>query len=605
MQEKINPFEIKTPEQISAQDIVDLFVDVFTDFNQVLEKGHTFLNGPRGSGKSMMFRYIMPDCQIIAKNKEVNSLDFFSLYVPIKLTDINIPDLGRLENHAEYILNEHLLATYVLSKSIESIINVFDEKLNQYSSEIEKFYKEDFLRLVSYSGYKISEYTSDKGKDYFRQMADIVSNMTRECTRYCKSIALSKNIDGYYGSIIDFIDFVYPFLLKLKQLPFFAKDNPFFVLIDDAGYLNLPQTKVLNTWVSYRTTKDVCFKISTQLDYKTYLTTNGKRIDSPHDYSEVNISTRYSSNKSTYNERIEQIVKRRINKYLNIPIDDVNVRFFFPEDGKQKQEIAALAEELREKHKNPEKDYAANDAAKRYSVPEYIKRQQQQHRSGFNYSYAGFDQLVAISSGIIRHFLAPAQEMYSEYISTNKGQIPDFIPDSIQDSIIKKYSTEFLTVEFDKIRTDNRSSQKHTDNADMLYNLVDSLGQLFHKILVSDLTERRVFSVALTDRPNDQLREILDLGEQYGYLHKSTIGNKQGTGRNRLYILSRILAPNFKLDPTSFAGYQFMKSETLAIALTDRAKFLSCFSKKINSTSSNNEPRLFDNIENFYNDEDY
>jgi hypothetical protein len=605
MQERVNPFEIKTPEQISAQDIVDLFVDVFTDFNQVLEKGHTFLNGPRGSGKSMMFRYIMPDCQIIAKNKEVNSLDFFSLYIPIKLTDINIPDLGRLENHAEYILNEHLLATYVLSKSIESIINVFDEKLNQYLSEIEKFYKEDFLRLVSYSGYKISEYASNKGKDYFRQMAENVSDMTRECTKYCKSIALSKNIDGYYGSIIDFIDFVYPFFLKLKQLPFFAKDNPFFVLIDDAGYLNLPQTKVLNTWVSYRTTKDVCFKISTQLDYKTYLTTNGKRIDSPHDYSEVNISTRYSSNKSTYNERIEQIVKRRINKYLNIPINDVNVRKFFPEDEKQKQEIATLAEELRKKHKNPEKDYVANDAAKRYSVPEYIKRQQQQHRSGFNYSYAGFDQLVAISSGIIRHFLAPAQEMYSEYISTNKGQIPDFIPDSIQDSIIKKYSTEFLTVEFDKIRTDNRDSKKHTDNADMLYNLVDSLGQLFHKILVSDLTERRVFSVALTDRPNDQLREILDLGEQYGYLHKSTIGNKQGTGRNRLYILSRILAPNFKLDPTSFAGYQFMKSEILAIALTDRAKFLSCFSKKINSTSSNNEPSLFDNIENFYNDEDY
>lgn len=84
MQEKVNPFEIKTPEQNSAQDIVDLFVNVFTDFKQVLEKGHTFLNGPRGSGKSMMFRYIMPDCQIIAKEKDVNALDFFSVYVPIK-----------------------------------------------------------------------------------------------------------------------------------------------------------------------------------------------------------------------------------------------------------------------------------------------------------------------------------------------------------------------------------------------------------------------------------------------------------------------------------------------------------------------------------------
>ena len=62
----INPFEIKTPEQNSAQDVVDLFVNVFADFKQVLEKGHTFLNGPRGSGKSMMFRYIQPDCQYLS-----------------------------------------------------------------------------------------------------------------------------------------------------------------------------------------------------------------------------------------------------------------------------------------------------------------------------------------------------------------------------------------------------------------------------------------------------------------------------------------------------------------------------------------------------------
>ena len=56
-----NPFEVNTPEGISAQDAYDLFVDVFTDFYQVPKIGHTFLNGSRGSGKSMMFRYMMPD----------------------------------------------------------------------------------------------------------------------------------------------------------------------------------------------------------------------------------------------------------------------------------------------------------------------------------------------------------------------------------------------------------------------------------------------------------------------------------------------------------------------------------------------------------------
>jgi hypothetical protein len=73
------------------------------------------------------------------------------------------------------------------------------------------------------------------------------------------------------------------------------------------------------------------------------------------------------------------------------------------------------------------------------------------------------------------------------------------------------------------------------------------------------------------------------MGEQFGYLHKSTIGNKQGTGRNRLYILSRILSPHFKLYPESFAGYQFMDSATLKIALTDKARFLRAFERILKS----------------------
>lgn len=41
-EEMKNPFEVNTPEGISAQDAYDLFVDVFTDFYQVPKIGHTF-----------------------------------------------------------------------------------------------------------------------------------------------------------------------------------------------------------------------------------------------------------------------------------------------------------------------------------------------------------------------------------------------------------------------------------------------------------------------------------------------------------------------------------------------------------------------------------
>ncbi len=59
------------------------------------------------------------------------------------------------------------------------------------------------------------------------------------------------------------------------------------------------------------------------------------------------------------------------------------------------------------------------------------------------------------------------------------------------------------------------------------------------------------------------------------------IGNKEGTGRARLYILNRALSPFFGLDPSSFAGYKFMNSSVLEVALTNKKLFLSSFKKKL------------------------
>ena len=72
-----NPFEVSTPETLSPQQISELFVDVFADFSSVKLAGHTFINGPRGCGKSMMLRYLEPDVQIAAgKYTNVTDIPF-------------------------------------------------------------------------------------------------------------------------------------------------------------------------------------------------------------------------------------------------------------------------------------------------------------------------------------------------------------------------------------------------------------------------------------------------------------------------------------------------------------------------------------------------
>lgn len=62
-----NPFVVESPEKLSPQQIVDLFVKEYTRLETVRQRRHTFIWGSRGSGKSMMLRYLEPQCQALAE----------------------------------------------------------------------------------------------------------------------------------------------------------------------------------------------------------------------------------------------------------------------------------------------------------------------------------------------------------------------------------------------------------------------------------------------------------------------------------------------------------------------------------------------------------
>ena len=59
MKNKNNPFQIKTPEKLNPDETLNLFVDVFTDYQKIKTEGHTFILGPRGIGKSIG-RFCLP-----------------------------------------------------------------------------------------------------------------------------------------------------------------------------------------------------------------------------------------------------------------------------------------------------------------------------------------------------------------------------------------------------------------------------------------------------------------------------------------------------------------------------------------------------------------
>jgi hypothetical protein len=567
---QVNPFQVKSPEKLSAPDAVSLFVDVFTDFNKVHDQGHSFLNGPRGSGKSMMFRYLQPDCQCLAGNVKLHELTFLSIYVPVKNTSLNIAELERIEKtQGEFYINEHLMTLFFAVeavKSVRSVLGLADPDKLQDPSNRELLIG-GYRRLLSFVGVSIDPTAFPSGPPavWLEALEVEIQRLYGSALQYVRQLSFRQRVDPPQGPLLGYMDFLFPLLEYIRRLTF-APPGPIYLLVDDADNLSLAQTMVLNTWVSSRTSAAVSIKISTQMEYKSFHTISGRTIDSTHDFAEVNICDIYTSYKGKYLRRVREIVEKRLNMYSvrnaegNIPSPDE----LFPVYGPQEEQIEGIRNDLKARYPIEGRGFRASDDVVRYARPMYMAKLAGTRKSSSKYMYAGFEQLVHISSGVVRHFLGPAANMFSEVQATNPQAPVLCIPPSVQDEVIRADSYAFRFAELEKMRDDAATKGDRLEAISKLSNLIEVLGGVFRRCLLAERrSERRVFSIALYDEPDDDLRNVLMLGVRYGYFHLSSIGKKDGTGRTRLYVLNRRLAPTFNLDPNGFVGYLWFSPAAL------------------------------------------
>jgi hypothetical protein len=512
-----------------------------------------------------------PDCQIVATGASFRELPFLGIYVPIKNHEIKLTEFGRLERHASLVLNEHFLATYVAGKIFGSLkrLEVLGSD-DAAGAQFQRFCHESVERLLIRSGWhgELRRETSPTVAAYCSALVTVFDDMYREVVVYLRQIAMPmERMPPYGGVLCGYLDFLFPLLRGLRELAFMPR-GPVYLLVDDADNLSETQTTVLNSWVSARTTTDVSIKVSTQLNYKTFRTAAGQRIDSPHDFVEIDLTSFYTSSHSgKYHKHVREIVEKRLSRkgVQRSPED------FFPEYEKQEKEIVEIDKEYRAKWAEEGRGHRPGDDAYRYARPEYIKRLGGSRKATSKYRYAGFSQLVHLSSGVVRFFLDAAFEMYNVAASLAPDNLVQEIDSYVQDEIVRKQANEFILTAFDRLLEEHEraSDVRMLDLTLKLRNLISALGGTFEQILISDASERRVFSVALSDQAPQDVVEVFRLGISYGYFHQSSIGNKEGTGRTRMYILSKRLAPAFNLDPTGFSGYKFVTAEALRRAIAD------------------------------------
>lgn len=592
-----NPFAVISPEELTAEQANQLFVEMHSDYPEITRAGNTLITGARGCGKSMLIRCSLPDFLMARENKKFSELPYLAVSVSIKKTDLNLEELHRLDRlHVPYLINEHFLTLNVVMQAFLCLSRIPFDKESYNQEAYESFFSKTYAKYLKAAGSKDEvdvDYTSPN--TFFSSLYEHLFLMSCEFIQYISSLFNTECMSlSYSQPLLSFSRFIVPVFKKLLNLPGFPNGKPILIFIDDADNLSKVQTEVLNSWLASRTQPTISLKVSSQIGlYKSYLTSSGVLVESPHDYQEVNISFLYTTkftDRSFFYKACQILIRRlQLNGYAtdvdlnNRPAVEKALKAFFPSYEKQEEEIKAEEERIRQAYSTNGRGYRESDDVRRYAIPNYIRRLGGKSKNRNTYQYAGIENIIHLSSGIIRYLLDAVAKMYDLAANKANGHPVNCISSTDQDSVMRSKADFYLFTELRKSEQidDNESPIAITSSpqsiTDRLGNLINAMGKTFHDILISGnnddpfsgRSERKVFSIALSNPEtiDSELRQVFRLGVRLGFLHESYIGNKEGTGRTNLYILNRCFAPIFTLDPTGFQGYLFMTNRDLKTAI--------------------------------------
>ena len=540
-----NPFELVTASKLTAENAVELWCDD-KRLERVWGKENCFINGHRGTGKSMLFRVLQYDCQKLL-HPECEP-DFLSVYFSVRDSELMTEELDFFQDYPQRnILSESHFSLLILKQ----LILLLQKNASLISDTIKEPFYEIISKKIETSYQFCTQRPKQLRKDIDGFLIDLIDLFDCERQRIVSYICLCiYKTERFDGPLFLFDSLLEPIAVFIKQF----LHKCLYILIDDADDLPESHTIILNTWIARRH-EAVVFKVSTMFGYKTYKTKGRSAIQHPHDFTQYDIATRYLSDNS---EDYIQLLKDITTKRLKALLTNRSVEDYFPEDEGQKKKIAELEKTLSEEYKVKYSGRTRRDYVYRHLSSEYIKRFLQPSHATGNFIYSGFNTIAALSSGMVRDFIICAQKMYDEASRGNSG-VPLLIPANIQNDVVRRHADDVL----EEITQQKQKRELSTNKEDWkkIKRLIEGLGNIFKEKMLSEDSERRVFSFAFQDEPTADIERLLDMAISEGYFIKGFISKKEGTGRRSLYVLTRRIAPVFNLDISAYSGYLSLTTE--------------------------------------------
>ena len=605
-----NPFVVYSPEDISSENFREIFIKEYSWINALETPKDFFIYGTRGSGKSMLLNFLEFSHQLCYFDN--NLITFFQrdrrhkymgIMVHIKRNGLDtdryelliknsFDEMGFIKeicmNDLVMAILNNVLDTFMRTKAMAEFINSLD------SEQVKEFCKEMIMDLDKRHIHSVNFNQQEKNTDTMRVLANIYKEERSKIKYYANDRFRMKDIE-YEGNYSSF-DYIHDFITRIKKL-LRMEDFSFYVLLDNGDETKKTMQLCIDSLISQREHRDVCFKVVV----KNGVYWDKEDIQSPHDFSQIDIDELYSTQHTVYRNRIKEIAAKR----LELAGIDTAVENFFPESETEKRLLQKIKTEIREESEKeynneygnkPEKERATksnyiNNRISKYTQAKLFRRLKKTAKS-----YAGFDNMVHLSSGIVRQFLDISSYMFDEEIKRKGDENVTQISLGTQNTVIKKYADDFMDELERKYKGFEREG--NIEEAKLYKNLhilIEALGKHYKERLMNpEYKEPRVFTFTLKDpHKNPEIEKILEIGvdgkgltgtffQTYWY------SSKIGVGKYRGYAFNRRLCPRYVIDHTSFRGRIELSTADLRKGIKDgkipKSAFLDEVKEKKNSS---------------------
>lgn len=554
-------------------------------YDSIIEVKPTLIEGGRGSGKTMILKSLQAQIAIKRqniKNYSESDLTYFGVYCrlsrwsfetfsePETLLELFGEDAASQLFQTEFFL--HLAQALV-----DEIQMCANEKYIDINSSQERTISGDIADII-----KPNIDVNFKPQN-FEDVKHMIKTELRKISEYIFRKMLKENI-SYNGPILrrrELQDICNNIKVNIGDF----SNLTIYFLLDEYENLHHFQNVVVNTLIKWSHADDFSVKaVAKKAGFQDSRTFEGQEIERPDDYTHVDLD--YDLSDPNMRRNYKKLLVEICEKILK-------------DEGFKETDISKLLEEtqpLTESDKKIIEKRIINIVTEQGKVWENLSDKESKeywHRLevGAYYrefsgkkDFAGIDDFILLSSGIIRYFLELCGTSYyfalqDNFDVKNKDKIP-----------VQAQTNAAHTLSRYHLREINRNivSYGHT-----IHQFAIDLGDIFRQKLVNHLSEPEAARIRIVDPHRlftydfNETRKIINLAEMH-----SVLQSRDGRGGMRPkhatdvqpveYLLNRIYAPILQFSPRSRWATEFTCQDIKSLLNSnERKKIKSTLIKKV------------------------